>query len=81
MIDLEALMQNTQAQAVKVVEVNPEALRELANRLETMAEASLPGESVLCPMSASVTAIYKPKLAIKPFTSTEVISFETERQN
>ena len=67
MIRLESASRNAQAAAVTVIDADPAALRECADRIEAMARAAVSGQSILCPLTAGITVIYKPEGEAKLF--------------
>lgn len=48
-----------------MIEVSPEQLRDLANKLEAKAKASSKGTSIVTPISNSVSFLYNVPIAIK----------------
>lgn len=82
MITLETIQRNVTAQKVRVVEATPEALREAADRIETMMrEGYQSGDSVLCPFSPTIMLLYKPELQARlhfPAVESETIAEHRE---
>lgn len=61
MLNIERATRNAQAQSMIVIDADPAALRECADRIEAMARQSNSGQSVLCPLTAGITVIHKPE--------------------
>lgn len=55
---------------ITLIDVDPTALRSIAEKLELMASKGTPGTSVLIPFSKTVTLHFKVKEEIKVTTST-----------
>ena len=60
---MEKTLKNTTSKNVVLVEVTPEGLREIANRMEMAARASLPHEYTLVPLTCGITLCYKPEIS------------------
>lgn len=60
MLDVETAPKAPNARSTRMVHITPTDLRSTAARMEELARNILPGESVICEITRSITAVYKP---------------------
>ena len=60
---MEKTIKNTTSMNVVLVDVTPEALREIANRMEMAARAAMPQEYTMVPLTGGITLCYKPEVS------------------
>ena len=61
--EMEKTIKNTTSMNVVLVDVTPEALREIANRMEMAARAAMPHEYTMVPLTGGITLCYKPEIS------------------
>jgi hypothetical protein len=59
---LEATTRNATAKSIRLIQTTPEALRELANRLEHSADFCVRGEFAICELTPSIQVVYTPEV-------------------
>jgi NADH dehydrogenase FAD-containing subunit len=74
MITFERTNAKNHATTVKLIEASPELLRQLADRLDIGAKNALKGETVVCPLTDTITLIYQPDKSFPEGASIELKS-------
>lgn len=75
MFSIESQTHQPKARAVRLVHLTPFDLRQAANRLEDLAKGAVPGESVLCELTRSITAVYRPDVNMDARPTPQQIEF------
>lgn len=59
----DSVKRNTQALQKQIILAEPASLRECADRLEHAARGAIPGESIICELTSSITVVFRPEIA------------------
>lgn len=63
-----------------VVNVSPEQLRNIANKLESKAGLALPGQTITYPFSPQIVLAYEPRISVEKFAIQIVQTLEKEKE-